>query len=278
MAGRLARSSPFARRLWSILSRPGRLVVPHYRVEVSTDRGEGGKLRIAFASDFHAGLQLHPDGFRSVCQAIDAAQPDVLLLGGDYVSSDLTGLSELADDLAGLQAPLSRFAVLGDHDTRVNAREIKRVLTSAGYRVLVNETVRLPAPFDQFQIAGLDDVRFGRPDVAALFDESPGIRLLLAHSPAALPLLRERPFRVLFCGHTHGGQIALPGGTPIYLPHGQFRRKFAFGRFEIGTDDSPKTLIVSRGVGCSIVPVRMFAPPDVVVCDFVRCPAQYKDF
>ncbi len=82
------------------------------------------------------------------------------------------------------------------------------------------------------------------------------------HAPDGLLLLGRHKFDVAFAGHTHGGQVALKDGTPIVLPNGPLCRQYHYGRFEIEQNGS---LVVSRGVGCSTLPVRLNADPELVI-------------
>ncbi len=86
------------------------------------------------------------------------------------------------------------------------------------------------------------------------------------HAPSGLLDLGQERFNLALCGHTHGGQIALPGGAPILVPWGPLSRRYARGRFELSDG---ATLIVSVGIGCVVVPVRLFTHPEVVVCTLV---------
>jgi hypothetical protein len=220
-------------------------------------------LRIAFASDFHAGPTTHRTLLEEAARALEQARPDVVLLGGDYVLFDAKHVEELAPILARVSssAPLGCFAVLGNHDLWADDRRIALALGRAGFRVLVNEAAHLPAPFEHVSICGLDEPWTGAPDPRAAFAGARDVRVLLAHAPSAAGLVRER-FDVLLCGHTHGGQIALPGGVPI-VAVGPLGRVFSSGRHE----HDGRAVIVSRGVGGSEVPFRTFAPPDVRVVE-----------
>jgi hypothetical protein len=223
------------------------------------------RLRIAFASDFHAGAATDPEVLLGAVAALHRAAPDVLLLGGDYISVHPTHVDWLAPILGSIPAPLGRFAVLGNHDHWLDAAYVIRKLEEAGVQVLVNRGVRLPAPYEHVWICGLDDDCAGRPDAAAALAGAHGVRILLMHSPSALLDVDGEHFDLALCGHTHGGQIALPGGIPIVVPKGSLSRKYARGRFELGEG---RTMIVSVGLGCSGFPLRIFADPEIVVCRF----------
>jgi predicted MPP superfamily phosphohydrolase len=220
-------------------------------------------LRIAFASDFHTGPTTDPAVLVSASNALRAAAPDVLLLGGDFVGFEADAIDWLAPLLGSIPAPLGRFAVLGNHDRWTDADYIGRKLEDAGIQLLVNRNVRLAAPADGLWICGLDDDRHGHPDGAAALRGAEGARIVLMHSPSGLLELGTLRFDLALCGHTHGGQIALPGGIPLLLPAGPLSRKYARGRFDLGEG---RTLIVSVGLGCGGLPIRTFATPEILLC------------
>jgi predicted MPP superfamily phosphohydrolase len=220
-------------------------------------------LRIAYASDFHAGPTTDPATLRAGCAALRAAAPDVLLLGGDFVTVVPSEIEWLAHELGSIPAPLGRFAVLGNHDWCSDVSHIIRTLEAAGIRVLINRNVRLGHPFQQVWICGLDDHESGRPDAGSALADADGFRIVLMHAPSGLLDLGKERFDLALCGHTHGGQIALPGGIPIVVPHGRLSRKYPHGRFDLG---GGRTLVVSVGLGCVVLPLRVFARPEIVVC------------
>jgi predicted MPP superfamily phosphohydrolase len=220
-------------------------------------------LRIAFASDFHAGPTTIPEVLAAACAALVARAPDVILLGGDYVTLDARNIDPLAEMLTSVTAPLGCYAVLGNHDVWVDYRYIERKLERAGIEMITNCNVRLAAPVDDVWVCGLDDHSSGTPDARAAFAHASGTRILLMHEPSGILDIGDERFDVALCGHTHGGQIALPGGYPIVVPQGRLSRKYSRGRYDLS---SGGTLIVSRGVGCSTLPFRVCAPPEIVEC------------
>ena len=231
-------------------------------VGVPVSRTNGVRpLRVAFASDFHAGATTSSRVLAKACAALDALEPDVLLLGGDFVSVRADDIHALAPLLAKVRAPLGKFGVFGNHDLRANRGVLAEALAAAGVRMLVNEVVRLPAPHDDVSIVGLDDPIRGTPRGEVL-DETDGMRILLMHAPDGLLAAGNRHFDLALCGHTHGGQIVLPGGVMPYLPHGTLSREYPVGVFQLEGD---RTLLVSRGVGCSTVPVRFSCPAEIHV-------------
>jgi predicted MPP superfamily phosphohydrolase len=231
-------------------------------------RAEGmPPLRIAYASDFHAGPLTDPGVLKAACAGLRGLAPDLLLLGGDFVTGRPDELGWLARELGSIPAPLGRFAVLGNHDRWSGIGRVIAELEACGIRVLVNENVRLPPPYDRVWVCGLDDHWSGWPDAAAAVHGAEGVRVVLMHAPSGLLDLGGERFDVALCGHTHGGQLALPGGLPLVVPQGRLSRRYARGRFRVGDG---ATLLVSVGVGCVVLPVRAFADPEIVSCTLYR--------
>jgi len=233
------------------------------RLELAVLPAGSPPLTIGYASDFHAGCTTDPAVLSAACASLRAAEPDVLLLGGDFVTHEASGARGLADELARVPAPSGRYAVLGNHDWWAGGAEVADALEAAGLTVLVNRAVPLPAPHDGVWICGLDDHWSGRPDAAAAVRGADGLRVVLMHAPSGLLDLGDVRFEVALCGHTHGGQVSLPGGRPLVVPHGALSRRYARGRFDL---ERGGTLVVSVGLGCVVMPLRLFAPPEIVVC------------
>jgi predicted MPP superfamily phosphohydrolase len=136
-------------------------------------------------------------------------------------------------------------------------------LERAGVRVLVNSHAALPAPFDAVSICGIDDPWSGSPNAAAAFEGAGPVRIFLTHSPDGILLVGTHRFDVAFAGHTHGGQVAFKDGTPIVTAGGPLARSHSRGCFDVPGNGS---LYVSRGVGCSNLPLRINADPELVLC------------
>jgi predicted MPP superfamily phosphohydrolase len=250
-------------RLTRALGGRPRVRTTRYVVPVSH---AGPPLTIAYASDFHAGPTTDPGLLRAACDALRAAAADVLLLGGDFVTLIASEIDWLAAELGRIPAPFGRFAVLGNHDWCTNPDRIIHALEAAGIQVLINESFQLGPPYGHIWICGLDDYGYGKPDATAALASADGIRIVLMHAPSGLLDLGKERFDLAICGHTHGGQIALPGGRALVVPHGPLSRRHTRGRFDLG---GGRTLIVSVGLGCVVLPLRLFADPEVVVCTII---------
>lgn len=259
---RLAYVGGWPGALWGAL--PGRCAVRVWREELAIP-GLRSPLRLAFASDLHIGPTTPPALLSRAFALLAEARPDLLVLGGDYVFLDAT--PEAAETLRRLVASVparARVAVMGNHDLWTHHGLLEDALREAGATVLINDGVSLPAPHDEVAIFGLDEPWTGEPDGERTLAAAPEarVRLAVAHAPEGLAHLENRGVSLLLCGHTHGGQVALPGPRPIIVP-GPTSRAFPFGRHTLGT----MTLFVSRGLGGIEIPMRAWAPPDVLVLD-----------
>lgn len=241
----------------------GRVRVTRHDVDLGAARRLARPLRIGFASDFHAGPTTHKGVFDDLLATVRAEAPDVLLLGGDYVCFDAENVVALADFVAGARAPLGTYAVIGNHDIWNGRSVIEDALRAGGADVLVNRSIALPAPFGDVSVCGIDDPWTGEPSADATFAGAGPVRIYLTHSPDGLYRLQGQRFDVAFAGHTHGGQIALRDGAPLFHPSGPSSRAFCYGRYEL-PGNGP--LIVSCGVGCSGIPLRLNADPELLIC------------
>jgi hypothetical protein len=262
LALRAAYRRDWPARAWSAV--PFKAAVQRIEHTAFAQRPLSAPLRVAFASDLHLGPTTPAAVLDEAFAILRDAAPDLLVLGGDYVFLDATPARarELAARVAAVPAR-AKIAVLGNHDLWTHHHLLEAALADAGARVLVNDAVRLPPPHDDIAVLGLDDPWTGRPDglrAARAAGDAP-VRIAVSHAPDGLPFVRGLGVSLLLAGHTHGGQIALPGPRPLIVP-GPLGRRWPFGLHRI---DAELTLFVSRGVGATELPIRTFAPPDVAV-------------
>lgn len=184
-----------------------------------------------------------------------------MLLGGDYVFLEASKAKASALEAFIARARARRtLAVLGNHDLWTTHDCLERSLAAAGASLLVNANVHLAPPHEKVAIVCLDEPWTGTPDADLAFrgTESAYTRIVLCHSPDALPLVQGRDVSLFLCGHTHGGHVALPWG-PVMVP-GPIGKQMPSGLF----DAHGAKVFVSRGLGGIELPFRTFAPPDVV--------------
>lgn len=253
-----------ARALWF---EPRSLAIKQVEVRSPVWPREAGTLRIALLADPHtagphAGLARLA---RAVAMA-NAARPDLTLLLGDYVITETLCTSAVTPEasaatLAALRAPLGVFAALGNHDWCYGGARVRQALEAAGIPVLDNEARRLEAGPRSFWLAGVGDCYMARADLAGTLRQvdDDGPVLVMTHSPDLFP---EVPTRVALtvAGHTHGGQVRLPFlGCPV-VPS-RYGARYIHGHIvEDGRD-----LVVSAGIGHSLLPIRFGVPPEIVL-------------
>ncbi len=262
-----------------------RLHVVHYRPD-PPGWPPGQRLRIAALADIHAGSRHMPLGrVREIVAETNALEPDIVVLLGDYSASRrLHGPGVTVDDcldaLTSLRAPFGVHSVLGNHDwwddaevqrTRSGRAYVRRALAQARLGPLENEARRIQTPDGPVWILGLGDqlayalgnkrflgVHSLPRTLAALTDSAPAI--LLAHEPDIFPAVPERVALTL-SGHTHGGQVRLFGWSPI-VPS-RYGNRYAYGHVA----ERQRNLIVSAGLGTSVLPLRLGVPPEIVLVE-----------
>ena len=218
-------------------------------------------LRLAFASDTHAGPTTSATLLREALEAIARWKPDVLLLGGDYVSFHGRHAARLVAPLEAVAAPV-KLAVFGNHDLIGDEGYIARRLGEAGVRILVNECARLPAPWDAITVSGFDNAEEGTPDASGAYAGSGPVRLVLMHSPDGLTAAAAERFDLAFCGHTHGGQFYRSGRSVLGFK-GPLTKKYLRGGLVSADEAGGAPLLVSRGLGVGNLPLRRGADPQV---------------
>jgi len=248
----------------------------------------GLKLRVVALADIHACRPwMTPEHIASLVEDANAQQADLIVLLGDYIAGMplVTGPvtpSQWASALSGLKAPLGVLSILGNHDwwadgfaqrAGVGPTTARKALEKVGIPVLENDVVRLEKDGQGIWIAGLADQLALLPTrdragftglddldgtLAKVSDSSPII--LLAHEPDIFPTVPGRVSLTL-SGHTHGGQVRLFGYSPV-VPS-RFGNRYAYGHVV----ENDRNLIVSGGLGFSIVPVRFGMRPEILSID-----------
>jgi uncharacterized protein len=232
-------------------------------------------LTIALLADFHAGFR--PSfNLRAIRRAIDiarAAHPDLVVIAGDLAGGP-ANLGKLNVLLRRLDAPLGVYAVYGNHDRGhskvpwVSSVDLSGV-EDQGVRLLVNETVTIPYHGVRVQICGIDDFQHERTLFHELQDEldrrPDTLRLLLSHYGQAAAAAEPGAFALTLSGDTHGGQIRVPtwkGTVMLSQPRAQFMDGFYLR--------DGRRIYVTRGVGTSLLPLRLLTRPEVVILTLVQ--------
>lgn len=214
---------------------------------------------ILHISDLH--LDMHQDIPGVLIQAIDNLEYDICVLTGDFRAQTYGDYSRALAAMAEVQPHIRKptYAILGNHDS------IRMVpgLESLGIKVLLNEAIVLERGAEKIFLAGIDDPHYYRTDnIEKAFSHIPqeAISILLSHSPEIYKHAAHVHCKVFLCGHTHGGQICLPGGKAVIL-NANCPRNFCSGNWQFHGMYG----YTSRGSGVSMVDVRFNCPAEVTL-------------
>jgi predicted MPP superfamily phosphohydrolase len=258
------------------------------RVRIAPPNWTGGPLKIAILADLHVcEPYVSLKRLQRIVARTNALGADLIVILGDleaghpFITAKVP-MEAATVALSQLAAPLGRFAILGNHDwwhdRAAQARgggpnRIADLLRAAGVPVLQNLALRLGegTATGPFWLAGLDDqlaIGIGPQEfrglddlpgtLAQITDDAPAI--LMAHEPDIFPNVPDR-FALTLSGHTHGGQVRIFGYSPV-VPS-KFGNRYAYGHVREGSRD----LLVSGGIGCSILPVRFGMVPEITVVE-----------
>ena len=214
---------------------------------------------------------------RKAVEIVNSLHPDLIVLTGDFVTvpwfredpSTRKKFAQSAEPCAGilgeLQAPLGKFAVLGNHDAGGSGGCV-RALHDHHLPVLMNRSIPLERGPDRIWLAGIDDVLEGMPDLAQALANVPSkeMTILLAHEPDFANEVSVAPVDLQLSGHSHGGQVWIPGiGAPWLPPLG---RRYPRGLYQI----RDLTLYTNIGIGTIHAPVRLNCPPEITLITCAR--------
>jgi len=223
-------------------------------------------LTVAVVSDLHAGApQIDEDALHTLVARVNATHPDLVVLLGDHVDDDHHLGDEIppervAEILGRFHAPRGVIAVLGNHDWLADGHRVAKALRASDITILENDAT---SAGPGLSVAGVGDAteRTADPDRAlqAIEDDHAAV-LLLTHDPDVFPRVPTRPALTL-AGHTHGGQLDIPGARRAWIPS-RFGARYAT-RTHIVEDG--RHLLLSTGVGTSGWPVRLGARPEILL-------------
>ncbi len=249
---------------WGVLWEPDQLRL--VRDDLTIWQWDEAPLKIVVISDIHAGAPyMDAAKLEEVVQMANSAEPDIILLAGDYLvdrnipGGEFVTPQDVARLLKPLRAPLGVYAVLGNHDWWSTPQDVHDAFESVGISVLCNETRRIQHKGNAFWLMGLGDMHTGKQDIAGAMEVVDDDRPIIAftHIP---DIFATFPGRIALgiAGHTHGGQVALPFIGPL-LTNSEFGQRYAGG---VVTEEG-QTFFISKGIGTSILPIRFGVPPEI---------------
>jgi len=242
--------------IWGFVIEPNLLVVKHYKLENNNLKGK----RIVFVSDFN--ISKHDKHrLRRIVKLINKQNADLVLSGGDYIKGHSgkhsLAMEIIASELAKIKAPF--ITAIGNHDGKYNKLKVINILKKNGLKVLVNSNTKI----EDIYISAVDDMQTGNPYIEKALFNTTSPRILISHTPDIYFDVKEEVDLIL-AGHVHGGQVRLPWGKALILPS-KFGTKFTCGYFK----ETKNPMIVTKGLGTSILNVRFCTIPEIVVIEFI---------
>ncbi len=237
------------------------------KYQVEAPEGVVGK-RLVFFSDTHYLTPAVAERNQTIADMIAELKPHILVYGGDIVSfnCEINGFRDLLSRLPSGQV---RLAMAGNWDRYKKfwypTERHRKLYTEFEFDYLINRERTV----EGIRFYGLDDIKAGFPYFN--LTEKSDFTVLLAHNPdLVVEIGRRQNLKLIdlcLCGHTHGGQVRLPWIGPV-IASSRYGVKFAYGRFR--HDRTGAEMIVSSGLGCSIIPVRWNCQPEVVLVEFIK--------
>lgn len=230
--------------------------------------------RVVLVTDIHRGPFFSEERVRSLAERVNALDPDLVVLGGDYVYIHTNQAASCVDGLAALEAPLGCFAVLGNHDYGEHddgiggPEDVVRAFAGSDIMLLRNEATWIEKDGARIRIGGVgdyaEDIHDPGPTLQGTVSDD--FVLLVSHSPDQAEHVPPDSVDLMLAGHTHGGQVTFFGLWAFHVGS-DYGQKYRTG----AVTNEATTVIISNGVGASgILPIRFFARPQIVVITLHR--------
>ena len=238
--------------VWGFVIEPELLMVKRYKL------GSFGGKKIIFVSDFHIG-RFDTFRLRRIINTINRLKPDLVLSGGDfmkgYSGKSSMPIEKIALELKKIEAPV--VTVLGNHDICFDKYSVKKTLTDNGIIVLDNSSIKV----ENLTISGVGDKKVSPSQISSALENEYGTDILISHTPDIYYDVKDFDGLIL-AGHVHGGQVRIPFFGALICPS-KFGTKFSCGKF----NETKSRMIVTKGLGTSILNVRFCNIPEIVVIE-----------
>ena len=260
-------ATPFVAAVYGLLYGRLDVEVTHRRIALARLPLAFEGFRIAQLSDIHISTFMPADEIRRCVAMANQLKTDLVVLTGDYLSWDPAAQGDVVQALAGLRAPYGVFGCLGNHESITQTEEsITRLFAAEGIRILRQERAPIQLRGETLNLIGVDD---SQPDIKGIkhLVMPDTVNILLVHSVGRADFERAAEFGIdlTLMGHTHGGQLSLE-----FLRRGlsfaRLETPYVSGRYE----KSGSQLYVNRGIGTTVIPIRLGARPEITVFELVR--------
>jgi predicted MPP superfamily phosphohydrolase len=216
--------------------------------------------KIIFISDIHHGQLFSRERVADAVRKVNDLEPDIVILGGDYIYGDRKYIEPCFEELAKLKAKMGIYGVTGNHDYWEDNDLTEKSMKKAGITVLSDRAEWLKIDEDKIKIAGIDWYSTSEHDIDPLIEdaEENDFVILASHKPDFAEKLKTSKIDLMLSGHTHGGQVTLFGLWAPYVPS-QYGQKYRTG--VVKTDKI--TVLISNGIASTVLPIRFFARPQI---------------
>lgn len=218
--------------------------------------------RIVFITDIHHGPFLSIDRIRNLVTRINKLEPDLILMGGDYVHRESRFIRPVFDEFKNLNSIYGVYGVLGNHDHWEDADLTRKMMLRNGIKICDNKSYWLKIGNDSIKIGGVGDLWEDSQVLEnTIYDlKKSDFSILISHSPDYLENIQSDLIDLTLSGHTHGGQMTLFGKWAPILPS-KYGQKYRYGLKEFKNMQS----YISSGIGTITPPLRFFCRPEIVV-------------
>ena len=241
----------FACFIWGFFIEPNLIIIKKYKLNKFTPK-------IVFVSDFHISKN-DKKRLKRIVKLINKQNPDIVISGGDYIKGHngktTMDIDVIAEELSRINAPV--VSVLGNHDGKYDKYTVKTALENKGITILSNSNIEI----NGICIAGVEDMQTGSPNSQIALENTASPRILVSHTPDIYYDIKENVDLIL-AGHVHGGQVRVPFKGALIVPS-KYGVKFACGEF----NETGNKMIVTKGLGTSILPVRFCTLPEIIVIE-----------
>ena len=250
---------------WAHTIEPNWAEVTQHTIKIPHLPREFDGFRIAQISDIHIEGGSMGKNLPSICRMVNDQNADAIVITGDYVTTPTEANPDvLARGLASLSAPHGVWGIMGNHDywSGPSTDIVEEILARTPVQILINQTHVWERDGARLHLAGFDDFWGGTRQFDEMAAKIPRgeAAIALGHEPDfAIEVAATRKFGLMLSGHSHGGQIALPGGIPIHVP--DYARKFPRGAYNV----DGMRLYTNRGLGTVGIPMRFCSRPEISV-------------
>lgn len=215
--------------------------------------------KIVFLSDIHASSFFSQSRVKNMVDQVNYLNPDIILLGGDYVSGEEKYVNSTFESLSNLKAPMGVYAVLGNSDPQ---HATWQALNNSFITDIGNMGTWIENGSGKIRIGGVGDLSNDwQNQEGALGNATDShFTILVSHEPDYFVEIDKSRVDLMFSGHTHGGQVTFFGLWAPFVPS-KYEQKYITGVFK----EDNSTLIVSNGLGTVGLPVRFFSRPQIIV-------------